>query len=250
VTVDGQVVVGFLLVLARTASWAMTAPVFSTKGLASAGRLALALGVAMWLAPLVPVSSVPEAPAAFVIVVVGQVIVGLVLGWVTSLLLHAFEIAGSCIDVASGFSLSQVFDPISGTNVSIFSRFTNLLFAVLLIVTNGHHVLIEGLVRSFAAAPPDRFPVLGGPDGPAHAVGSLLVAALEVGAPVLGALFLTEVVLALAARAAPQANVFAVGLPAKVLVTFVVLGSTLVFLPGHVAGLLDGAVRMGAGSFH
>ena len=75
----------------------------------------------------------------------------------------------------------------------------------------------------------------------------ILLAALEIGAPVLGALFLTEVALALTSRFVPQANVFAVGLPVKVLVALLAVGSALVFFPARLTGLLDHSLRTGAG---
>jgi flagellar biosynthetic protein FliR len=50
-------------------------------------------------------------------------------------------------------------------------------------------------------------------------------------AQVLAALFLGEVVLGLAARLAPQANVFILGLPAKLLITMTIVGATLLFFP-------------------
>ncbi len=54
----------------------------------------------------------------------------------------------------------------------------------------------------------------------------------------LAALFLAEIVLGLASRLAPQANVLLIGLPAKLLVAFSVLSVTLLLFPGAMDGLL------------
>jgi flagellar biosynthetic protein FliR len=140
-------------------------------------------------------------------------------------------------------------DPVTGTPAAVFARLTNMVFLALLFATNAHHALIEGFVRSFGAVPIDRFPVLGenGALAAGHAVTGILLAALEIGAPVLGALFLTEVALALTSRFVPQANVFAVGLPVKVLVALLAVGSALVFFPARLTGLLDHSLQTGAG---
>jgi flagellar biosynthetic protein FliR len=71
-----------------------------------------------------------------------------------------------------------------------------------------------------------------------------MLAALEIGAPILGALFLTEVALAMAARMAPQANIFAVGLPLKVVVSILAMGTGLVLLPSHLPGLLENGMSL------
>jgi flagellar biosynthetic protein FliR len=250
VTLDVSLVGVFLLVLARTSAWVMAAPVFSTKGIASLGRLALAIALSLFLAPLaVGHATVPDTEIGFALVAGGQILVGLALGWATGLLMHAFEVAGSAIDTASGFSVGALLDPMSGVQSSTFSRFTNLLFVTLFFASNAHHVVLEGFTRSFQAVPADKFPAINGDAllGLGHAVTGLILAAIEIGAPVLGALFLTEVALAVAARFAPQANVFMIGLPLKVLVTLLAMGTALVWLPTRLSGLVDTAVRTGAG---
>jgi flagellar biosynthetic protein FliR len=249
-TLDATLVAAFVLVLARTSTWVVAAPVFSARGLSSVGRLALAVSLSVFLAPLVASGrTLPTDVAPFAGLVLGQVLVGLILGWATGLLLHAFEAAGTAIDTASGLSVGALLDPVSGTPAAVFARLTNLVFLALLFATNAHHALIEGFAGSFRAVPIDRFPVLGetGVLDAAHAVTGILLAALEIGAPVLGALFLTEVALALTSRFVPQANVFAVGLPVKVLVALLAVGSALVFFPTRLTGLLDSALRTGAG---
>jgi flagellar biosynthetic protein FliR len=247
VNVDAAVATAFVLALVRTSAWVMAAPVFSMRGISSVGRLALAIALAVFLAPLIPVT-VPPTAVDLLVLAVAQAAVGLVLGFGTGLLLHAFEAAGTAMDVSSGFAVASLIDPLNGAPSAIFSRFANLLFIVLLMATDAHHTLIEGFVRSFRALPLDRFPALNptavGSLG--HAVTNMIIAALEIGAPVLGALFLTEVALAIAGRFAPQANVFVVGLPLKVLVSLLALGSALVFIPGHITGLLDHALKTGA----
>ncbi len=246
---DLAVVAAFVLVLARTSAWVVAAPVFSARGLSSIGRLALALALSLFLAPLVVSGhTLPTDVAPFAGLVLGQVLVGLLLGWATGLLLHAFEAAGTAIDTASGLSIGSLLDPVTGTPAAVFARLTNMVFLALLFATNAHHALIEGFVRSFGAVPIDRFPVLGesGALAAGHAVTGILLAALEIGAPVLGALFLTEVALALTSRFVPQANVFAVGLPVKVLVALLAAGGALVFFPTRLTGLLDHSLRTGA----
>ncbi|MER3453378.1 MAG: hypothetical protein C4344_07055 [Acidimicrobiia bacterium] len=251
-TLDLSALGVFCLVLARTSAWVMAAPVFGVRGSGALGRLALALALSVFLTPLAaPAAALPADTVPFALTVGGQVLVGLALGWATGLLLHAFEIAGHAIDLSSGFSVGALLDPVTGAQAAVFSRFANLCFVALFFATEAHQTVIEGFARSFQAVPAGHLPVVEAATvaGAGRAVGALLVAALEIGAPVLGALFLTEVVLAVAARFAPQANVFVIGLPLRVLVTLLAMGSLLVLLPGRLAVLVEGSVRLGGRLF-
>jgi flagellar biosynthetic protein FliR len=246
--IDIALVGGFVLSLARTSAWVMAAPVFGSRGMGAVGRLSLALALSLFLAPLAARGGeIPVDLVGFLMTMVGQVIVGLLLGWATGLVLHAFEAAGSMIDLAGGFTIGALIDPFTGNQSALFARFTNLLFVTVLFASNAHETLVAGFVRSFDAVPADRFPVLGAESamGAAAAAGGLLAVAIEIGAPVLGVLFLTEVALALAARFAPQANVFMLGMPLKALVTFAAMGAALVFLPNRVADLVRSSVDIG-----
>ena len=246
---DLTVLSGFILSLARTSAWVMAAPVFGSRGMGAVGRLALALALSLFLAPLAAkTGTVPTDVVEFVMTMVGQVIVGLLLGWTTGLILHAFEAAGAAIDLAGGFTIGALIDPFTGNQSALFARFTNLLFVTLLFSSNAHEMLVAGFVRSFDAVPADQFPVLGSDTaiGAAGAVGGLLVVAIEIGAPVLGVLFLTEVALAMAARFAPQANVFMLGMPLKAMITFATMGAALVFLPSRMGELVRQSIDIGA----
>ncbi len=71
--------------------------------------------------------------------------------------------------------------------------------------------------------------------------GVLFLAALKIGAPVVGAIFLTDVSLGILARTVPQLNVFVVGLPAKLtvgmLAVFAVLPMAFAVMDGLFGGL-------------
>ena len=100
-------------------------------------------------------------------------------------------------------------------------------------------------VRALASAS-DAVPFLSGFSVPGSigrdivaSVGQLFVAALELAAPAVAALFVAELVLAVAARLAPQMNVFLLGMPVKILIAFAAVGAVLVLLPGSVHGAAD-----------
>lgn len=244
------VVIDFVLVLARTLAWLYAAPVFSDRGFSSVGRMAAALGLSIFLTPLVThtggASLANTGLGDFVAVAVGQIVVGLLLGWVATVVMSAFEVAGHHIDLFSGFGMSALLDPMSGNQSAVFARFTRLLFVTLLFATGAYQTLVAGFAMSYRAVPVNGVPSIS-LDVPTvvSLVANLFVASLQIAAPVLGALFLTEVALAIAQRFAPTANVFILGMPIKTLVTLVVLGSSLAFYPLYLHRFLDVALRTG-----
>lgn len=246
-------VADFVLIMARTMAWLYAAPIFGDRGFPTLARTSVATALALFLTPLLAQAGTSANAAdtstlgGYLLLAVGQIAAGLVLGWAATILLAAFETAGHHIDLMSGFSMSALLDPVSGNQAAVFSRFTRMLFVTLLFAGGGHHELIRGFVLSFRAVPLDTLPaftfdvalVL-------RLISTMLVASLQIAAPVLGALFLTEVTLAVAQRFAPNTNVFMLGLSVKTIVTLTVLGSALTFYPMYLERLLSLSLEAGS----
>ncbi|MFN0029980.1 MAG: flagellar biosynthetic protein FliR [Acidimicrobiales bacterium] len=240
----------FVLIMVRTMAWLYAAPVFSDRGFSNVARLTTALSLSFFLTPLLSTGQVNPQSATlggFVLLAAGQIASGLVLGWVASVLLAAFEAAGHHIDLMSGFSMSSLLDPQSGNQAAVFSRFTRVLFVTLLFATGAHHELIRGFVLSFQVAPLDALPQFNfDVRGALELVSTMMVASVQIAAPVLGALFLTEVTLAMAQRFAPNTNVFMLGLSVKSLMTLTLMGGALAFYPMYLERLVT--LSLDAGS--
>lgn len=236
----------FMLVLARTGAWVTTAPVLSAKGVSPLGRLAVAVALALFVTPLIPASQVPTDLAPYAVTAAAQVAVGLVLGMLTNLLFAAFEVAGTLVDLTGGFSYASIVDPLSGQPGAVLSRLFSLCFSAMFFASEAYQVVIGGFVHSFRGIPLDHLPSLssGAAATLGHAATQVLISALEVAAPLLGVLFLTDAALGLAARFVPQANAMSFALPLKTLVALTSAGATLALLPSHAAQLLDPAMRL------
>jgi flagellar biosynthesis protein FliR len=68
------------------------------------------------------------------------------------------------------------------------------------------------------------------------------VAALQIAAPVLIAVTITDAAFGIVSRVSPQMNVFAVGLPAKIIVALLIMGASLPFVGGYMADSLEQGV--------
>lgn len=236
----------FMLVLARTGAWVITAPVLSAKGMSSIGRLSAAVALAVFVTPMTPASSVPTDLPGYVAAAVGQVVVGLALGMLTNLLFSAFEVAGTLSDLSGGFSYASIVDPLSGQPAAVFSRLFSICFSAIFFASEAYAAVIGGFVRSFKGIPLGHFPSLsaGAASTLGHAATQILLSAFEVAAPLLGVMFLTDVALSFAARFVPQANALSLALPIKTLVALTTAGAALALLPAHAAQLLDPSLRL------
>lgn len=236
-TVDAAWATGLFLALTRVAAYVIAAPQLA-KALPVPGRLAFVVGIASFLAA--PVPGVTTLADLFG-VAFGNIGVGIALGFLTGILFQAFVSAGGLVDVTSNLSVSAVFDPTQGQQAAVFGRIVHHTATALLVVTGGLGVLAVTLVWSVEAVPLGVTPAAD-PDLATLAtrgLASLMVLAVELALPVLGGLFLVELALGVASRFAPQAQVFLIGLPAKILLSFVLVGATVLMLPGAVSSYLE-----------
>ena len=72
----------------------------------------------------------------------------------------------------------------------------------------------------------------------------IFVLGLKVAAPVLAALFLVELALALMARAAPQMNLLIIGFPLKIAIGLFFLGMLFMLMAEHIHGFIIDVVPL------
>ena len=235
-TLDTAWAIGFVLALTRVAAFVVAAPTLA-KLVPMPGRLAFVIVVGLFLAtPVTGLATMPQ--------LVGQSLVnaaiGGILGFLTGAIFHMFAVAGGLVDLTSSLSVATVFDPMSGERSAVFGRLFHLTGLALFVVAGGLGALVGALAATVRAVPLDGVPHLSGglAQTAVEQTGRLMVVGLEVAFPVVAVLFLTDMVLGVAARFAPQANVFLVGLPLKILVTLLTVSTTLLVFPQAVDAYL------------
>lgn len=230
----------------RVAAFLTVAPPFANRAVPARVRVILALGLALAVAPRLG-GTTATGTAPFLGNLVLQAAVGAVLGFLVYLVFAAIESAGSLVDLFGGFQLASGFDPLSMTGGAHFTRLYQMLALALLVASDGHQVVLSGLVRSFEALP------LGTAPDPAAVATSategltdMFVAALQIAGPLVVVLFLADVGLGLLTRVAPALNAFALGFPLKVLLAVSFAGMALLTLPGVVEAIVgDSASAVG-----
>ncbi|MEZ5408063.1 MAG: flagellar biosynthetic protein FliR [Acidimicrobiales bacterium] len=240
--VDPSTLVAFLLVMTRLLAAFVTAPPFAGVLVPFRVRVALAVSVALVVAPTQH-SDVRLAVGPLMVALVYQVVVGGLFGYLVQLVLSAPLMAGALIDNLSGFSVAGLFDPFSASSTTPAARLNQLVTTMILILLEGHLLVVRGVLRTYQAAPLSGLRVDSLRGVLSDAIGQLMLAAIEVGLPLLVALLMAELVLAMAARAAPQLNVMVVGFALKSLVFTIGFAVGLPLLVNASSGLLEHGLR-------
>ena len=236
---------GFILVLARISPLFVLAPVFSSRMLPTRARGVCAVALAIGMAPVamsgierkVPTDVFPLAE-----LIVKELLIGLAFAFAVAVVFNALSIAGSFLDTLVGFSFGSLVDPITGTQSPVLSQLYSLVGVMIFIAIGGDGWMIKGLAETYDLVPLLAFPSISALVGGANAAFvNIFVSAIQIAAPVLIAVTITDAAFGIVSRVSPQMNVFAVGLPAKIIVALLILGASLPF----VAGYLDDALKTG-----
>jgi flagellar biosynthesis protein FliR len=240
--------VTLLLASIRTVTWLSLAPPFSSRAIPGTVKSLLALGIAVAVTPALAASAPELTVPAVVFAAVEQVLVGAALGFLTALVFAAVQAAGDLIDLFGGFSVAFAFDPLSQVGNSVFGRFYGLLASTLLFATDAHQLVLRGFTQTFRVLPLDETLSLSTLDRAlTTGLAQLFLAALQIAGPLIAVLFCADLGLGLLTRAAPALNPFALGFPAKILLTVTLAGSALLVLPSAVDTLVEQAVRLVVG---
>jgi flagellar biosynthesis protein FliR len=216
-----------LLVFARIGSAMMLLPGFGEVYVPQRYRLLFALifsGLLLpVLAPVLP--RLPASPAELVLVLGGELVIGVFIGTMTRLILAALQIAGQIVSLQMGLSNAQVFNPMEASQDSIPSAFYAVLGVLLIFITNTHHLMLRGLVDSYAVFVPGHLPPVEDlSQTVAHAVAASFRLGIEMAAPfiVLGTVFFVG--LGLIARLVPQLQVLFVTQPLQIMGGLLLMG--------------------------
>lgn len=220
----------FILILIRISSLFVVSPLFGRRNLPAVFKIGFSAMVAILL---VNVVKLPEAANLnsmyeFSIAAMKEFSIGIILGFVSFLIFSAIYLAGQLIDTQIGFGIVNVIDPVSNIQVPITANFYYTLAMVIFLSINGHHMLIEALVKSYTILPIGAMTVTDALAAQMTTLmGYLFIIGFKISAPVIAAILICDVALGIMARTMPQMNIFVVGMPLKIMLGLVVLLITI-----------------------
>ena len=222
----------FLLIFVRITGIFILTPIFGSRNIPVSIKAGLSLILTYILFPIVFNDSapIPNDFLPYMFMVIGELLIGLSIGFLSSLVFSAIQMAGQLLDMQIGFGVINIIDPQSGSQVPLVGNFKHMLALIIFLATNGHHVLLSALFVSFKLMPVTGAVVTAAlTNFVVDMVGGTFIIAMKISLPILISVVITDVALGILARTMPQMNIFVVGVPGKILVGLFVLSLALPF---------------------
>ncbi len=208
----------YFFVVIRMGGIFFTAPIFSSAVVTPQIRFLLTIIISLLIVPLInPIAVTDPNVLWLVLMAFKEVLIGIIIGAMTSLLFSALQLGGYLLDYQMGFSMVNVFDPSSNASVSFTGQVYNILATLIYLAINGHHIFILAVTQSFEFLPLTNFAF--NPEGVMFVISTLtkmFIVAMQIIAPAFIALMITNAVMGVMARLVPQINLMVVGFPLKI----------------------------------
>ena len=242
-TYDPTVILNLILTIIRVSIVMFMLPVFSTNNIPipvkAAVTIVFSLGV--WPHLSLPGSTFPAHPFDIGLMVLGEAFLGLVLSLAINFLFFGIQAGGELLGFQMGFSMINFADPLTGNQTGSTSFFLWMVALLTFLALDGHLYMIKGFTASFKLIPPGKLFI-----GETllwqmlKLAANIFVIALKIAAPVMVALFMVEVALALVARTSPQVHIMEFGFPIKIAVGFFFVGLLLVIMTQEIENFING----------
>jgi len=242
----------FVLMFARLGSMVMLMPGFGEQGVPARIRLAIAVMLTLVMMPLHMAAYAVDLGGGFgplAGLLMKEVAVGIVLGLAGRLTITSLQVAGVVVAQQLGLGFASTVDPSQNEQGVVVSTFLTMLGVTLIFATDLHYLVIGALEQSYSIfAPGATLPV----DDFSRLILMTAAAAFRIGAQiaapflVFGLLF--NVGLGVLARLMPQVQIFFLGVPASIMLGFLllvlILSAVMAVFLNHVGSLLgDMALR-------
>jgi len=240
----------------RIAGMLLVAPAFSATLVPRTVRVGLLVMLTVLLQPAA-LASLHAMPVLTATSFVSETLIGFAIGLGVALLVGAAETAGDLMAVQMGLSGASLLDPLDTTQAPVLGTLTRLFATTLLLTLNFHYVMLprSPTARSaFPLARPSPFRAAHSRSSNSAERCSCSVCASRH--PVIAAVMIANVALAVLGRAAPQLNILTVAFPLQITIGLFALlaalpamarffegwGGTYDGMMTHVARGLSGAL--------
>jgi flagellar biosynthetic protein FliR len=229
---------GFVMVLTRISAFFLVIPVFGWQSIPIRIKVAMTVMLAIFFSMITPVPVVADrvSTAEAVLLIANEATYGLALGLVATLIFASVKLSGRIIEREMGLAMAEILDPLTGERAQPLGSLLEMIFIMLFLSANGHHLFLFIISRSYESFPAGSIPTI--PvltEGIIQAGSTMLIHGLKLAAPILAAFMLLMVVLAVLARMVPEMNILFVSFPLRVGLGLLMVAIFLPFISSFVA---------------
>lgn len=213
----------WLLIFLRIASILSILPIFGDKSVPIKARIVLSFLMSIVLYDSIANSITYES---YLIAAIKEVAIGIIIGYICSLLFTTFTIATGIIIVQSGLGSAMILDPANGSeNVNFFAPFFRFIVIVLMLQTNLHYIFLEGILNSYRIM--DDVYIYNIIFEIPKILSNMFLVAFKLSFPIMFFVFLMNLIMGYMSRLMPTLQVFFLALPLQIILTFIVMIITL-----------------------
>jgi len=213
------------LILTRLTGMMVIAPMFAGFSLPLEIMVVLLLALSYVTLPMVNIMVPITLPiSTLVISLLFNFFIGFVIGLMAYTIVGAVYIGSEIFGIQSGFNVSGSLDPTMEES-PITSEFVYLISVYVFVSLKGHLIIYSSVVKSI-----EKFPLVI-TDIPFKEINSqyfelfmdAFIFSLQIALPLIGLMFLINVLFGILSRLVPQMNVFMVAMPASTMIMFLLL---------------------------
>ena len=225
----------FLLIAVRALAMIEVAPLLNSESVPQIAKISLAgfAAYATFSSALVRDWVIAPFGLNFIFLVIGEALIGIIIGFFMALVFAAFSTAGQFFSLQMGFGASETFDPLSQIENPLLGQYLNIVAMLVFVTIDGFRDLfLGGFWRSLQSI--NVMNLINGRENIVSMVlaglSRLFLDAIIISMPILGTLFLVSLSTGLISKAAPQINILSEGFPISITVAFLVIYSALPFM--------------------
>ena len=228
----------FLLVFVRCIALIVSMPVFNARTIPVIVKVLIALGISVVVEASIPVQEYDFSGAFdLVLLAAGELMIGLMLGFIGQILFQSVALAGEVIGQQAGFAIVTALDPSTNQDSALIAQILMLIATFVFLVANGHQVVLLALADTFRYVPPGglagiaalgdaarttTLPMAGVEDAP-----GFFDFAMRLAAPLVVALITTTLAEAVMAKMVPQVNIMILGFAIRIVLGLFMLLLTI-----------------------
>ncbi len=229
---DQNRVLAFLLLFVRFSSLLVFLPIFNYSTIPVSIKGAFAFYLTLLFFPLMPATSYNFTVDTFMAVILLEVMLGFLAGFVLQMLFYILHFAGELISFQMGFSMASTIDPQTQSQSPIVGQVFTLIALLILLLIDGHHLMIEFMAKSIQSSPIGTFVLEGDVvKYSIKAMSHLFIMGFTIAFPIIALSLLSDIIFGMIMKTMPQFNLLVVGFPIKISIAFFIL---TIILPAFV----------------
>lgn len=250
----------FFLILMRMSGFIFLNPVLGRKNIPSVAKTGLVLGLTVTVFSTAQAQGVTadvdaETSLIFGIVLVKELVIGGLLGFIMTLFDMVMTFAGTVIDFQIGISMAMVYDPQTGAQIALSGNILQIFYLLLFFAVDGHLALIKILVTSGDVVPYGAaFLSQGAAWMVLDIFAQCVVLAIRLAFPLIAFEFIMQIGVGILTKITPQINLFVLSIQLRLVVGFALLvllvspiGSYIGNIITMMMNTLEEALRTAAG---